>query len=34
MGYIDAEGVKALAAGLRNEYGRYLLGLLEDRIDR
>jgi hypothetical protein len=32
MGNIDAEQVKQLAAGLRNEYGRYLLAILDERI--
>jgi glucose-1-phosphate thymidylyltransferase len=32
MGFIDAERVGALAGQLRNEYGQYLLGLLEERI--
>ena len=32
MGTIDAEQVKVLAAGLRNEYGQYLLAILEERI--
>jgi glucose-1-phosphate thymidylyltransferase len=32
MGFIDAERVRALAGQLRNEYGQYLLGLLEERI--
>jgi glucose-1-phosphate thymidylyltransferase len=31
MGFIDAEAVKGQAAGLRNEYGQYLLNILEDR---
>jgi glucose-1-phosphate thymidylyltransferase len=31
MGFIDADRVKALAGQLRNEYGQYLLGLLEER---
>jgi glucose-1-phosphate thymidylyltransferase len=30
MGYIDADRLRALAAPLRNEYGRYLLGLLSE----
>jgi glucose-1-phosphate thymidylyltransferase len=34
MGNIDAEQVKVLAAGLRNEYGRYLVGILEEGITR
>jgi glucose-1-phosphate thymidylyltransferase len=29
MGYIDAERVRELASGLRNEYGQYLLDLVE-----
>ena len=32
MSFIDAEQVRALAGQLRNEYGQYLLGLLEERI--
>jgi glucose-1-phosphate thymidylyltransferase len=31
MGYVDAEGLRALAAPLaKSEYGRYLLELLQD----
>ena len=30
MGFIDAAQVKALAAALRNEYGQYLLKLLDE----
>ena len=30
MGYIDAHGLKRLAEPLRNDYGRYLLDLLDD----
>jgi glucose-1-phosphate thymidylyltransferase len=29
-GFIDADGLRRLAAPLRNDYGRYLLALLED----
>ena len=32
MGFVDADQVRALAGQLRNEYGQYLLGLLEERI--
>lgn len=32
MGNIDAEKVRQLAGQLRNEYGQYLLGMLEERI--
>ncbi len=33
LGYIDAESVKAIAAGLKqNEYGRYLLKMLQDKV--
>jgi glucose-1-phosphate thymidylyltransferase len=30
MGYIDASGLRSIAAGLPNDYGRYLLGLLDE----
>ena len=30
MGFITADDVKAHAAALKNEYGRYLLEILED----
>ena len=33
LGYIDAAQVEAIAAGLKqNEYGRYLLKLLNDEV--
>jgi glucose-1-phosphate thymidylyltransferase len=32
MGFIGAEQVQSLAAGLRNEYGLYLLDLLKERV--
>ncbi len=34
MGNIDADQVRTLAAGLRNEYGRYLLAMLEEGVAR
>ena len=32
LGYIDAEKLRNLAAPLKNQYGEYLLGILEDRV--
>jgi glucose-1-phosphate thymidylyltransferase len=32
MGFIDADRVREHAGQLRNEYGRYLLAMLEERI--